>query len=609
MGVTKKMANERLEKLRALMKKHNMDAYYIPSSDFHDSEYVEDYFRCRAYISGFTGSAGTLVVTKDFAGVWTDGRYFVQAKKQLAGQDVELMKMGEENVPTVEEFLMENLPEGGVLGLDGRVVNTGIGREFEKIATAKQASLSIRNDLAGEIWETRPELEAPAVWILEERFAGESVTSKAARLRAEMEKAGADLHVISTLDDIAWLLNIRKESTDGNVLPTAHVMITKDSLRLFINSSRCSEAVMAYFAENGVTVENYDAIYDAVAAVRGRKILLEPNKLNYALSSSVDSSNTVIERMNPTSMMKAVKNPVEIENLRKAHLKDGAALTKFIYWIKQNVGKIELSETEAADKLEEFRKAQEGYLGPSFDTISAYGSNAAMCHYHATKEDESMIEPNGFYLVDSGGQYYEGTTDVTRTIVVGPLSDEMKRHFTWVMMGTLRLADVKFLYGCRGINLDYQARGALWQNALDFNHGTGHGVGFLSSVHERPNGIRWKIVPERQDSCILEEGMFQSDEPGLYIEGSHGIRTENLLICHKAEKNIYGQFMNFETMTFAPIDLDAVDLSVMEPSDVRLLNAYHKQVYEKLSPYMTEEENQWLKEATREIGGGYTWTI
>lgn len=603
------MANERLEKLRALMETHSMDAYYIPSSDFHDSEYVEDYFRCRAYVSGFTGSAGTLVVTKDFAGVWTDGRYFVQAKKQLAGQDVELMKMGEEGVPTIEEFLEKVLPEGGVLGLDGRVVNTGIGRGFEKIAKAKNVSLSIRNDLAGEIWEGRPELEAPVVWVLEESYSGESAKSKVARLRAEMEKAGADLHVISTLDDIAWLLNIRKESTDGNVLPTAHVMVTEDSLRLFINSSRCSDAVMAYFAENGVTVEDYNSIYDAVGAVRDQKILLEPKKLNYALYSSVHASNTVIEAMNPTSVMKAVKNPVEVQNLRKAHLKDGVALTKFIYWIKQNVGKIELSETEAAEKLEEFRKAQEGYLGPSFDTISAYGANAAMCHYHATKEEESQILADGFYLVDSGGQYYEGTTDVTRTIAVGPLTDEMKKHFTWVMMGTLRLANVKFLHGCRGINLDYQARGALWQNALDFNHGTGHGVGFLSSVHERPNGIRWKTVPERQDSCILEEGMFQSDEPGLYIEGSHGIRTENLLICHKAEKNIYGQFMNFETMTFAPIDLDAVDISVMEPSDVRLLNAYHKQVCEKLSPYMTEEENEWLKEATREIGGSYTWTI
>ncbi len=603
------MANVRLEKLRALMEAHNMDAYYVPSSDFHDSEYVEDFFRCRAYVSGFTGSAGTLVVTKDFAGVWTDGRYFVQAKKELDGQDVELMKMGEEDVPTINAFLAEKLPEGGVLGMDGRVVNTGIGRSFEKIVARKNGSMAIRHDLVGEIWETRPELEAPAVWVLKEEFSGESTQSKVTRLRAEMEEKGAELHVISTLDDIAWLLNIRKATTDGNVLPTAHVMVTKDSLRLFINSSRCSEEVMAYFAENDIQVEDYEGIYDAVAAVKGQKILLEPDKVNYALSSSIDASNAVIEAMNPTSLMKAVKNPVEVENLRKCHIKDGVALTKFIYWLKKNVGKIELSETEAAEKLEEFRKEQEGYIGPSFDTISAFGPNAAMCHYHATKENESMVEANGFYLVDSGGQYYDGTTDVTRTIVVGPATDEMKKHFTWVMMGTLRLANAKFLYGCRGMNLDYQARGALWQQGLDFNHGTGHGVGFLSSVHERPNGIRWKIVPERMDSCILDEGMFQSDEPGLYIEGSHGIRTENLLICHKAEKNMYGQFMNFETLTFTPIDLDGVDISVMEPSDVRMLNAYHKECYEKLSPYMTEEENEWLKEATRAIGEGYTWTI
>ncbi|MBQ2426247.1 MAG: aminopeptidase P family protein [Lachnospiraceae bacterium] len=603
------MANVRLEKLRALMEAHNMDAYYVPSSDFHDSEYVEDFFRCRAYVSGFTGSAGTLVVAKDFAGVWTDGRYFVQAKKELEGQDVELMKMGEEGVPTIDAFLAEKLPEGGVLGMDGRVVNTGIGRGFEKIVAKKNGSMAIRHDLVGEVWETRPELEAPVVWVLKEEFSGESTQSKVARLRAEMEEKGADLHVISTLDDIAWLLNIRKETTDGNVLPTAHVLVAKDSLRLFINSSRCSDEVMAYFAENNIQVEKYEDIYEAVAAVKEQKILLEPDKVNYALSSSIDASNVVIEAMNPTSLMKAVKNPVEVENLRKCHIKDGVALTKFIYWIKQNVGKIELSETEAAEKLEEFRKAQEGYLGPSFSTISAYGANAAMCHYHATKENESMVEANGFYLVDSGGQYYDGTTDVTRTIVVGPATEEMKKHFTWVLMGTLRLANAKFLHGCRGMNLDYQARGALWQQGLDFNHGTGHGVGFLSSVHERPNGIRWKIVPERMDSCILDEGMFQSDEPGLYIEGSHGIRTENLLICHKAEKNMYGQFMNFETLTFTPIDLDGVDISVMEPSDVRMLNAYHKECYEKISPYMTEEENEWLKEATRAIGEGYTWTI
>lgn len=603
------MANERLKKLREQMKAEGMDAYYVPSSDFHDSEYVEDYFRCRAFLSGFTGSAGTMVVTEDFAGVWTDGRYFVQAKKELAGQDVELMRMGEEGVPTVEEFLSEKLEKDCVLGFDGRVVNTGTGRKLEKIVNEKNGSLSIRKDLVNEIWEERPELSVPEIWVLEEAYSGESTASKIARVRAEMEKCGADVHVISTLDDIAWLLNIRRNSSDGNVLPTAHVIVTKENVRLFMNDEKCDDKVKQYFAENTVCVEDYEKIYDAVSKIHGSRILLEPDKLNYALYSSVHADNEIIEAMNPTSMMKAMKNPTEVENLRKAHLKDGIALTKFIYWIKQNVGKMEISETEAADRLEEFRKEQEGYLGPSFDTISAYGANAAMCHYHAEKGSDAKIEPNGFYLVDSGGQYYEGTTDVTRTIVVGPVDDEKKKHFTWVLMGTLRLANVKFLHGCRGINLDYQARGALWQNFLDFNHGTGHGVGFLSSVHERPNGIRWKIVPERQDSCVLEEGMFTSDEPGLYIEGSHGIRTENLLICHKAEKNLYGQFMEFETMTFAPIDLDAVELSVMEPSDVRLLNSYHKTVYEKLSPYMTDEEKEWLKDATREIGGDHVWRL
>ena len=603
------MANERLEKLREMMKANGMDAYFIPSSDFHDSEYVEDYFRCRSYISGFTGSAGTLLVTGDFAGLWTDGRYFVQAKKQLAGQDVELMRMGDEGVPTIEEFLKEKFPEGGVLGLDGRVVNTGAGRGLEAIVKAKNGSLSIGKDLAGDVWTNRPELMAPEVWVLGVEFAGESTASKIARLRAKMAEYGASVHILSSLDDIAWLFNIRKNSQDGNLLPTAHAIVTADSIRLFMNDTKLSDDVKAYLKENGVSLEPYGDIYDAVSKLCSEVILLEPNKVNFALYSAIDDGNRLVEAMNPTSMMKAVKNPVEIENLRKAHLKDGVALTKFIYWLKKNIGTMELTETEAAERLEEFRKEQEGYLCPSFDTISAYGSNAAMCHYHATKEEESKIGTDGFYLVDSGAQYYEGTTDVTRTIVMGPVTEEEKRNFTLVLMGNLRLANAKFRYGCRGMNVDYLARGPLWERYMDFNHGTGHGVGYLSSVHERPNGIRWRIVPERQDSCVLEEGMFQSDEPGLYIEGSHGIRTENLLICQKAEKNMYGQFMCFETMTFAPIDLDAVDLSLMEPSDVRLLNEYHRQVYEKLSPYMDEEEQTWLKEATREIGGDYTWRI
>ena len=603
------MANERLLALRKRMAEEGIDAYYVPTSDFHDSEYVEPYFGCRQFLSGFTGSAGVMAVTKEFSGLWTDGRYFVQAKKQLAGQDTKLMEMGSEGVPTIFEFLEDHLPEGGVLGFDGRVVNTADGRRFERLAEKRHGSLSIGHDLAGEIWKDRPPLLAPQIWVLEERYSGETAVSKLSRLRAAMKEQKATVHLLSSLDDIAWLLNIRKQSEDGNLLPLAHMLITGGSARLFVDSRNFPPQLHPYFKDCGVLVERYEDIYEAVSALRGEAVLAEPEKMNYALFKSIDGSNRVIEEMNPTSLMKAVKNPVEMENMRRAHVKDGVALTKFIRWMKTEGQTADVTETEAAERLEGLRKEQEGYLGPSFSTISAYGSNAAMCHYHAEKGDESSVGKKSFYLVDSGGQYYEGTTDVTRTIAMGPLTAEEKFHYTLVLMGMLRLADAKFLYGCRGLNLDYLARGPLWKHGLDFNHGTGHGVGYLSTVHERPNGFRWRIVPERQDSCVLEEGMVTSDEPGLYIEGSHGIRTENLLLCRKAEKTPYGQFMKFETLTWAPIDTEAIDLSVMEPSDVLLLNEYHEQVYEKLSPYLNEEEREWLKEATKAIGGDHTWTI
>ena len=597
----KKMANERLRELRTLMKVRNVDAYYVPSSDFHDSEYVEDYFKCRAFLSGFTGSAGTMVITQAFSGMWTDGRYFVQAKKELEGQDTRLMAMGEEGVPTIEEYLMDHMPEGGVLGFDGRVVNAAQGRKFETMMAEKHATLSVGDDLAGEVWDERPILPAPEVWALDVKYAGETVAEKLSRLRAAMKEKDATVHILSSLDDVAWLFNIRKNSDDGNVLAPAFALITEDTARLFIASRKFSPELRAYFEKNHVTIEKYDAIYDAVAELKNETVLLEPEKVNFALYKKIDASNRIVEAMNPTSLMKAVKNPVEMENLRKAHLKDGVALTKFLYWMKKNAGKVALTETEAAERLEDYRKAGEGYLGPSFTTISAFGSNAAMCHYHATKEQESPVETDGFYLVDSGGQYYEGTTDITRTIVVGPLTEEEKEHFTITAMGTLRLGNAKFLHGCIGINLDYLARQAFWERGLDFNHGTGHGVGYLLNVHERPNGFRWKMVPERMENAVLEEGMLTSDEPGIYIEGSHGIRTENLMLCRKAEKNMYGQFMRFEFVTMVPIDLDGIDTQYMTEKDVELLNNYHKEVYEKISPYLEGDEKEWLKEATRTI--------
>ena len=593
--------NKHLEQLREKMRERGIDVYVVPTSDYHESEYVSEHFACRRYITGFTGSAGTAVVTMEEAGLWTDGRYFVQAAKQLEGSGVTLRKMGVEGVPTILEYLRQAMPEGGTLGFDGRVVNELLGEEMEAAVAARHAKIAYGEDLVGMIWADRPALSREPVWILDEKYCGKSAAEKIADLRAAMREAGADVHVLTALDDIVWLLNIRGNDVPCNPVVLSYLAVTETEVLLFIQEEALDDSARSYLEGLGVTVKPYDSIYDYVKTLAGQAVMVEKSRVNYALCHNLDASCRVIDRMNPTALAKAVKNPVEMENIRRAHIKDGVAVTKYIYWLKKNIGKIPMDEMSVADRLEEFRREQEGYLGPSFNTISAYGPNAAMCHYSATEESKAVLEPRGLYLVDSGGQYYEGTTDITRTIALGELTAEEREHFTLTAMSMLRLGNVKFLHGCRGLNLDYVAREVFWQRGLNFDHGTGHGVGYLLNVHERPNGIRWKVVPERQDSGVLEEGMLTSDEPGIYIEGSHGIRTENLILCRKAEKTEHGQFMRFEFVTFVPIDLDAIDKSLMRPEDVEMLNAYHREVYEKISPYLTEEEADWLREATREI--------
>lgn len=593
--------NERLNELRRLMDERHMDAYLIPTSDFHESEYVGEYFKCRKFITGFTGSAGTAVVTRDDAGLWTDGRYFVQAARELEGSGFKLQKMDEEGVPTVEEYLADVLPEGGVLGFDGRVVNSRLGEAMEEALEEKHVTFSCEEDLVGAIWADRPPMSDRPVWILEETYAGKPAKDKIAELRRDMKEARATVHVLTTLDDIVWLLNIRGDDIPFNPVVLSYVVVTESEFYLFINEKTLDGQVRDYLQKLGVTVKPYNDIYGFVKALRKERVLMESSCVNYAIKNSLDSSNKIVDRMNPTVMAKAVKNPVEIENERRAHIKDGVAMTKFIFWLKKNIGVTDMTEISVSDYLEELRRQQEGNLGLSFNTISAYGENAAMCHYAATPESNKTLKPEGLYLIDSGGQYYEGTTDITRTVALGPVTDEEREHFTLVAMSMLRLGHAKFLYGCRGLSLDYIARQPMWERGLNYNHGTGHGVGYLLNVHERPNGIRYKMVPERMDSAVIEEGMICSDEPGIYIEGSHGIRTENLIVCRKAEKNEYGQFMEFEYLTFVPIDLDALDVSLMEKRDIQYLNEYHRQVYEKISPYLTREEQQWLKEATREV--------
>ena len=593
--------NKHLEQLREKMRERGIDVYVVPTSDYHESEYVSEHFACRRYITGFTGSAGTAVVTMEKAGLWTDGRYFVQAAKQLEGSGVTLQKMGVEGVPTILEYLRQAMPEGGTLGFDGRVINELLGEEMEAAVAARHAKIAYGEDLVGMIWADRPALSREPVWILDEKYCGKSAAEKIADLRAAMREAGADVHVLTALDDIVWLLNIRGNDVPCNPVVLSYLAVTETEVLLFIQEEALDDSARSYLESLGVAVKPYDSIYDYVKTLAGQAVMVEKSRVNYALCHNLDASCRVIDRMNPTALAKAVKNPVEMENIRRAHIKDGVAVTKYIYWLKKNIGKIPMDEMSVADRLEEFRREQEGYLGPSFNTISAYGPNAAMCHYSATEESKAVLEPRGLYLVDSGGQYYEGTTDITRTIALGELTAEEREHFTLTAMSMFRLGNVKFLHGCRGLNLDYVAREVFWQRGLNFDHGTGHGVGYLLNVHERPNGIRWKVVPERQDSGVLEEGMLTSDEPGIYIEGSHGIRTENLILCRKAEKTEYGQFMRFEFVTFVPIDLDAIDKSLMRPEDVEMLNAYHREVYEKISPYLTEEEADWLREATREI--------
>lgn len=596
------MIPERLTALREEMKRRNIDIYVVPTADFHESEYVGEHFKARKFITGFTGSAGTAVITLKEAGLWTDGRYFVQAEKQLEGSTVTLYRMAEEGVPAVEEFVKDKLPQGGCIGFDGRTVNGAWGEKFAAIAEEKGGSLSVGEDLINLIWTDRPELSRAPLFILEEKYSGKSTAEKIKDVRAKMAEEGADVHILTSLCDIAWLLNIRGGDIQSVPVVLSYLVLTKDQCIWFLQEEVVDDTIRAYLKENHIETRPYDDIYTYVPDIpESAVVLMNKSGVNYRICNELNKNIQVINKPNPTELMKAVKNPVEVDNTRLAHVKDGVAVTKFMYWLKTNIGKIPMTEISASDYLEARRREQENFIDLSFTTISAYGANAAMMHYSATPESNTVLKPEGFLLVDSGGHYYEGTTDITRTFVLGPISDEMKQHFTAVCRSNMKLANAKFLYGACGLNLDILARGPLWDMGIDYKCGTGHGVGYILNVHEGPNGFRWKIVPERHDSGVLEEGMITTDEPGVYLEGKYGIRTENELVCRKAEKNEYGQFMEFENITYAPIDLDGIDPEQMSPREKQMLNDYHKKVYEVLSPYMTEEENEWLKKYTRAI--------
>ncbi|MFQ7438853.1 aminopeptidase P family protein [Romboutsia timonensis] len=596
------MIKQRIENIRDLMKEKNIYAYIVPSSDYHQSEYVGDYFKSREFMSGFTGSAGTLIISMDEAGLWTDGRYFIQAEQELKDSGIKLFKMGEEGVPTIEEYLLEKLPKNSTLGFDGRVMSVKEGQSLANKLAFKGINIEYKYDLVNDIWEDRCSLPTEKAFLLGTEYSGESFSDKLSRIRAVMKEKKATTHILASLDDIAWLFNIRGRDVKSNPVVLSYAVISIDSVYLFIDKNKIGEDIRAELSKENVQIKGYEEVYEFIKNIdENEVVLIDTSKVNYAIYNNIPSNVQKIEERNPSILFKSIKNEIELKNIRNSHIKDGVAFTKFMYWLKNNIGKIEITEISATQKLEEFRREQDKFIEPSFSTIAAYKDHAAMMHYSATEESNYKLEPRDLFLVDSGGQYFDGTTDITRTIALGPIPENVRKDFTNVVRGMIRLSKAKFLYGCRGYNLDILARGPLWEEGVDYKCGTGHGIGFVLNVHEGPNGFRWKVREDIDDSCILEEGMVTTNEPGVYVENSHGIRIENEIVVRKAEKNEYGQFMDFEVITFAPIDLDAIDESLILKDEKVYLNNYHKQVYDKISPYLNEEEKQWLKTYTREI--------
>ena len=591
------MIKETLMKLREEMNKEGMQAYIIPTSDFHETEYVSEYFAARKYMSGFTGSAGVLVVLLDKAGLWTDGRYFIQAANQLAGSGIDLMKQGQEDTPSIEEYIVTNLTQGSIVGFDGRVMNVNDANKYKQAFMMHDIKMVTDKDLVGRIWDDRPALPCTETFHYDEKYAGKSISEKLTQVREAMKGYNCRSHIVTKIDEIAWLYNLRAHDVPHFPVALAYTIIKENDAMIYIDASRLDEESKTLFAQNHIQVKDYEAIYEDVKTLEG-SVLVDGNFVN---SKIVYSLNTeIVYAQDPIVLLKAMKNEIELANTRNAHIKDGVACTKFMYWLMQNVNN-GISEMSAQEKLQELRKEQADYLEDSFNTICAYKEHAAMMHYSSNEETNVELKPEGMLLVDSGGQYLDGTTDITRTFVLGSITEEEKKWFTLALKGHIRLEKANFLYGCRGLNLDILARGPLWDLDMDYQCGTGHGVGHLSNVHEAPNGFRWKIVPERNDSCVLEEGMITSNEPGVYVEGEFGIRHENEMVVVKGNKNFYGQFMHFETLTFVPFDRKGIDKSLLSEDELTWLNDYHASVYEKISPFLTNEEAEWLKEACRPL--------
>lgn len=594
---------ERIQSLRQLMKERHIDMYYIPNEDDHMSnEYTADYYKCKSYMSGFSGEAGCMIVTQSFAGLWTDGRYFTQAEMELKGSGVELMRLKQAGVLDPLPYMVQNLQEGETLGYDGNVVSCGTTAYLTKALKDRHVHLHTEEDLVGMVWKDRPSLPKEKLFVLDEKWVQESASQRIERVRGEMVKKQADVLILTTLEEPCWMLDIRGNDIPCTPVAYAYALVTSESVRYYVSLDKVTEEVRNHLEKAGVTILPYEAIAQDLKKMENKKIWCDISTLNTTLYGALcDHHNVILNGPSPVVMFKAVKNSAEIQHTLEAHKKDGVAMVRFIRWIKENVGKGDMSEVSAQNHLYALRAQQENYIEPSFTTISAYQENAAMMHYTATEEKYSMISPKGFLLVDSGGTYKDGTTDITRTIACGPLTEEEKKLYTLVLKGHLDLANARFLKGTTGNNLDILARRPMWNLCIDYQCGTGHGVGHVLGVHEGPNGIRWGLPTPERPSAVLEEGMIVTDEPGIYLPHKLGIRIENELLVVPVETNFYGQWLQFQNLTYCPYDLDAIDTRYLEEENIREINTYHAHVYATLAPYLNEEERAWLKQATREI--------
>ena len=592
--MNKELIRQRLSALRACMKREQVDAVLVPTDDYHASEYVGEYFKERCFITGFTGSAGVALIMQDAAGLWTDGRYFLQAELELADTGITLFRSGEAGVPSLENYLKQQLPKGGCLAFDGRTITASFFEKLKQQLFEKKILYRQDLDLIGEIWKERPAMSAEPVYELAPVWTGMSRNEKLSLVRRKMLEKKADYFLLTSLDDIAWMTNLRGGDIHCCPLFLSYFVINQQKAWLFVNPTILSSQIRNGLLSDGINVCPYNEVYSFTASIpSGSSVLLSKAVINTRLMQSLPESVSILDEDNPTQLLKAVKNETEAENMRQAHIRDGVAVTRFIYWLKQQVGRERITELSAADKLYELRAMQPHFLGNSFDPIIAYGPHGARPHYFPTSLTDVELEPRSLLVADTGGHYYEGTTDITRTIALGPVTMEEKKYFTAVLRGHLALASAVFKKGCSGMALDILARQPLWALGADYNHGTGHGVGYLLNVHEGPQRIHFNPSGRKPPAPILS-GMITSDEPGYYLEGKFGIRHENLLLCRPAMNTGDGEFLCFEPLTMAPFDLDAVLPEQMTQHEIELLNAYHRTVCEKLTPLLPEEESQWL---------------